>query len=241
MERALRQASGEGINLVIGLGDWSRVGTLEELTAAKKVFDQSKVPYYLTAGDHDLWDSRNRGKEPLSNFEQVFGKASQEIEREGIQIVIVDNSDIYKGISQEGWEILKGIKGTKSTTGITGSNNDQALDTLGTHDSRDTPRLAFVFAHKTPFHPDSEHVMGEDSEEVSRQARNLIDLLGQKKIDGFFSGDLHFFAQFKDPSGLVKMTTVGAVARERNFQGPRFAIVTVFNDYSWDIRDVEIR
>ena len=68
-----------------------------------------------------------------------------------------------------------------------------------------------------------------------------MDLLEQKRVDGFFSGDLHFFARFNSPSQAVKMTTIGAVNSARNFQGPRFAIVTVYSDYSWEVEDVEIR
>src|SRR3989344_6425616 len=98
LKKALRQAEGMGINLVIGLGDWSTVGTLEQLSVVKQVFDQSKLEYYVTAGDHDLWDSRNRGEDALSNFNQTFGQAQHLIERNRIQIVILDNSDIYKGI-----------------------------------------------------------------------------------------------------------------------------------------------
>ena len=37
------------------------------------------------------------------------------------------------------------------------------------------------------------------------------------------------------------MTTIGAVASERNFQGPRFGILTVYGDYSWEVENVEIR
>ncbi len=233
LAKALRQAQGFGINFVIGLGDWSTVGTLEELSVAKGIFDEVKVPYYLTAGDHDLWDSRNRGEDPLLNFRQVFGEPDREINQDEIQIVLLDNSDIYMGIDAKSWEFLDNAlsKGTRQG-GQTGKNSK--FEILNS-------KLTFVIAHKTPFHPDSEHVMGEDSSEVAKQAQSLLSLLVQNKVDGFFSGDLHFFAQFKDPSGLVKITTVGAVTKERNFQGPRFAIVTVFDDYSWKVEDVEIR
>ena len=216
LEKALMQAQGFGINFVIGLGDWSTVGTQEELEAAKKVFEQAKIPYFVTSGDHDLWDSRNRGKEEIVNFKTVFKNPNKELEENDIQIVIVDNSDIYKGILPNSWQFL--------------------VDSL-----KKTPKLRFVMAHKTPFHPDSKHVMGEDNGDVAKQAQSFLQLLVQNKVDGFFSGDLHFFAQFKDPTETVKITTVGAVTREKNFQGPRFAIVTVFDDYSWKVEDIEIR
>jgi len=60
LAKALDQAKGIGVNFVIGLGDWSTVGTVEQLAAAKKVFDDSKLPYFITSGDHDLWESRNK-------------------------------------------------------------------------------------------------------------------------------------------------------------------------------------
>jgi len=205
LKKTLTQAEGKGINFVIGLGDWSSVGTQEQLSVAKQVFDDSKLEYYVTAGDHDLWASRNRGENALSNFNQVFGSAQRLIEKNGIQIVILDNSDIYKGIPSGSW------------------------------------KLRFVMAHKTPFHPDSAHIMGQDAQNVKAQAENLLSILEEGQISGFFSGDMHFFAQFKTPKQAVKITTIGAVASQKNFQGPRFGIVTVYDDYSWKAEDVEIR
>lgn len=212
LARALKQAQGKGINFVIGLGDYTNLGTIEELNAAKAKFDQSELEYFAGAGDRDGWESRNRGVE---NFAEVFGKATRVFRRNGVHFVILDNSDIYKGISDDDWEMLGG--------------------------GRTLPGLTFVFAHKTPFHPESSHVMGEDSPQVAEQASRLIKLIEKDDVDGFFSGDLHFFAQFNSPGQSVKITTIGAVARERNFQGPRFAILTVFEDYSWEVEDAEIR
>ena len=216
LAKALSQAKGAGVNFVIGLGDFTSLGIVEQLTSAKNVFDQSGLTYYVTAGDRDLWDSRNRGEVATANFRQVFGDSSFNIIKEGIQIVILDNSDIYKGIDQSEWSMVNG-------------------------EWAESAKLRFVFAHKTLFHPQSSHVMGEGNDKVSAQARKLMDLLEEKRVDGFFSGDLHFFARFNSPSGAVKMTTIGAVNSARNFQGPRFAIVTVYSDYSWEVEDVEIR
>ena len=196
LTKALPQAQGKGINFVIGLGDWTTVGTLEQLSVAKQVFDDSKLEYYVTAGDHDLWASRNQDNDPLSNFNQTFGKASHLLEKDRIQIVILDNSDIYKGIPSESWELL--------------------FESL-----KKDVKLRFVMAHKTPFHPDSAHIMGQDAQNVKAQAENLLAILEEGQISAFFSGDVHFFAQFKTPKQAVKITTIGAVASQRNFQGPK--------------------
>lgn len=216
LSKALAQAQGQGINFVAGLGDWSTVGTVDELTRTKAVFEKSKLEYFLTSGDHDLWDSRSQKKDALFNFTQVFGKPNHLIERNGIQIDLLDNSDIYKGILNEGWQ-----------------NLDEGL--------KRPAKLHFVMAHKTPFHPQSAHVMGEDSVDVAAQAKKLLTTLTENAVDGFFSGDMHFFAQFNSPDGKLPITTIGAIAREKNFQGPRFAVVTVYDDYSWEVEDVEIR
>jgi hypothetical protein len=227
---------------VIGLGDWTNVGTMETLTSAKKVFDNSKLEYFVTAGDHDLWDSRNRGEAALANFNQVFGDASRVIEKDGIQIVLLDNSDIYLGISSQDMNLLKDTLGLSEVIPADfGSQKSPASPSEAGRANVKSQKLIFVMAHKTPFHPESKHIMGEGNQEVAKQAQNLLTLLEDGKVDGFFSGDIHFFAQFKSPSEAVKITTIGAVAKERNFQGPRFAIVTVWEDYSWDVEDIEIR
>lgn len=230
LAKALNQAKSENVSFVIGLGDWTNVGTVEELTDVKKVFDQAGLRYYLTAGDHDLWDSRNRGNGAFSNYRQVFGDPSHIIYKEAIQFVILDNSDIYLGISQNDWqELNSGLDNCKAFT----VNNSKIKD--------QNSKLCFAFAHKTPFHPQSAHIMGEDSQDVAIQAKQLMELLEKKNVDGFFSGDLHFFARFNSPAQAVRMTTIGAVASERNFQGPKFAIVTVYSDYSWEVEDVGIK
>ena len=256
LAKALSQAQGMGVNFVIGLGDWTDVGTEKELADSKAVFDKSKLPYFVTAGDHDLWDSRNRAEEALVNYRRVFGDSSREFERDQIQFVILDNSDIYKGISAKDWQLLSqslgkcargpvsGFLPVSARSGLKSSGRIESsadLRAAGSPSTTATPRLCFVFFHKTPFHPQSKHVMGEDSAEVSQQAANLLSLLESVRVDGIFSGDLHFFAKYQSPSASVKITTVGAVTSERNFQGPRFAVLSVFDDYTWEVEDVEIR
>ena len=222
LQEALADAKLLNAEFVIGLGDWSDIGTIDELTVAKKVFDESGLSYFVTSGDHDLWDSRNLSEDPLTNFRNVYGVSHHLIEKDGIQIVILDNSDIYNGIDSESWELLE--------------KNFQCPNS-----NSQCPKLRFVMAHKTPFHPDSAHIMGQDSGEVAKQSQKLLSILESNKVGGFFSGDLHFFAKFQTPNNAVKITTVGAITDEKNFQGPRFAIVKVYEDYSWEVVDVEIR
>src|SRR3989344_3318182 len=85
LTKALDMAKSENVSFVIGLGDWTSIGTIDQLNATKKVFDDSGLTYYTTAGDHDLWDSRNRSDDALGNFRQIFGQPSQEFTESGIQ------------------------------------------------------------------------------------------------------------------------------------------------------------
>jgi predicted phosphodiesterase len=215
LKKALDIAKSRGVSFVIGLGDFTSLGEESDLLAVKKVFDDSGLKYYVTAGDRDMWDSRDNGWEATVLFEQAFGKPTHEFGADKVGFLVLSNADIYKGITGDDWEQF---------------NSFVAKDY----------KLKFIFAHKTPYHPQSAHIMGEDSVAVADQAKRLIKLVEENKVDGFFSGDLHFFARFNSPNG-VKITTIGAVSAARNFQGPRFAIVTVYNDYSWEVEDVEIR
>lgn len=245
LAKALVQAKASGASFVIGLGDWTDVGTVGELESAKKVFDDSGLRYFVIPGDHDLWDGRNQQierlatesadvGEALDNFREVFGENAQTFEQKQIQFVLLDNSDIYKGISEEGWKMLEKV--TKVSNVSKGTNVRIKIS-----ETSETSKLTFVFAHKTPYHPESAHVMGEETPAVALQANRLIKLIEDRRVDGFFSGDLHFFAKYNSALGSVKMTTIGAVDSDRNFQGPRFGLLTIYKDYSWEVEDIEIQ
>ncbi len=231
LAKALAQAKEQNVDFVIGLGDYTNLGTDDEIYSAKKAFDDSGVKFYTLAGDRDGWDNREHGEYNLTNYNQYFGPGSQEFTQKEIRFVLIDNSNLYLGIPSVDWDLInQWIKGVYNP--IPGSGASPI--------PMEESKLTFVFAHKTPFHPDSAHIMGEDSPMVAEEANQLIKLIEEKKVDGFFSGDLHFFAQFNSPGGSVKMATIGAVASQRNFQGPRFAILKVYSDYSWEVLDVPI-
>ena len=222
LRKAISQAkvSFPDIKFIIGLGDYTDVGTVEELKKAKNEFDSSSLRYFLIAGDHDLWDSRNRGLPAETNFRQVFGPLYQSFSFDNFKFVLLDNSDNYQGIAnqQHKW-ILDQLEVLKSE-GVLGF---------------------FVFIHEPLYHPSSDHAMGKVQEELRQQAESLIfqlKLAGVKKI---FSGDIHYFSEFEEPVTKLSMLTIGAVTIERNPQAPRFAIVSVYSDGSTKVEDIEIK
>jgi len=216
LARALEIAKQDGVTRVFGLGDSTNYGEIEKLQQAKSVFDNSGVSYQVLSGDHDLANSRDLGLSAKNNYLSVFGKTPTELTESGVQFVVVDNSDIYTGIDDEDWFEIKNVLLSSP------------------------PRLRFVLAHKTPYNPDTTHIMGNGNEEVTVQAKQLLYLVENSKVNEFFSGDLHHFARYSSPNDGVRITSVGALATEKNFQGPNFVMVKVFENYTYEVENIEI-
>ncbi|MBI2338358.1 metallophosphoesterase, partial [Candidatus Daviesbacteria bacterium] len=204
--KAINQAKEKypDLKFIIGLGDYTEVGTVEELKNAKKEFDSSSLRYFLIPGDHDLWDCRNRKLAPVACFEEVFGPSYQTFTVENFKFLLLDNSDDYKGIEggQSNWierELLKAKE--ESAKGI------------------------FVFVHEPLYHPSSDHIMGKLEKGLKQQARDLMFQLKSAGVKKVFAGDAHFFSEYSEAVTGLPMVTVGAVTIERNPQVPRFAVV----------------
>lgn len=220
LQKALAQAKDAGAKFVIGLGDYSDVGTIAELQNAYQVFVSSGLPFYVTAGDHDLWDPRNRGIAATTNFNQVFGTPYQSFGDSNIRFIILYNSDNYLGVDSTEMDWLK-----------------EELDQV----KNNHPLQTFVFVHEPLYHPSSDHYMGKDNASVRNQAKTILSLLKDAGVGGVFAGDVHYFSQYEDPQTRIPMTVVGAVTDDRNTQSPRFAIVDVYQNGAYNVADTEIK
>ncbi len=206
------------IKFIIGLGDYTDVGTLDELKTAKTLLDGSGFRYFLTAGDHDLWDSRNKDLKPEANFVSVFGPVYQSFSEENFKFIILYNSDNYIGLGDVQKQWL----------------SDQL------NSSKDNPGT-FVFLHEPLFHPSSDHFMGRVEPKLKTQARDLISQFAKAGVKKVFAGDAHYFSEYEDPESNLSMVTIGAVTLERNLQNPRFGVVSIYDDGSTGVEDVEIK
>ena len=206
LSKALKQAKDNQVKFVIGLGDYSQVGTAQELQATKSIITASGLPFYGTAGDHDLWDCRNRKQSPDCNFTTIFGSTYQSFSDSNIRFIILYDSDNYDGIDALQMKWL-----------------DDELQRVAINQ----PKHLFVFTHEPLYHPSSDHFMGKDNPRLQTQAKDVLSKLKQAKVSEIFYGDTHFYGRYVDPTTSIKMTTVGAVTRERNAQASRFAIVDV--------------
>lgn len=220
LRKALTQAKEKHPDLafIIGLGDYTNVGTIEELNAAKIELDRSGLRYFLIAGDHDLWDSRDKGNEASANFKEIFGPTFQSFTYDNFKFLLLDNSDNYIGVddAQQSWIGIE-MEKAKKMAGI------------------------LVFIHEPLFHPSSDRFMGKLKKEIKTQAESLIFQFKSAGVKKVISGDIHYFSEYEEPVTKLSMITIGSLVTERNPQVPRYAIGYVFEDGSVKVEDVEIK
>lgn len=220
LRKAINQAKSQGIDLIIGLGDYTEIGTTDELLKAKQELDASGIRYFVTAGDHDLWDARDKQKKAFDNFVNVFGYPYQTFTYQNVKFIIVYNSDNYLGLGSEQLDWL-----------------NLELDRA----KQESNVLTFALMHEPLYHPSSDRVMGKTEANLKTEAQSLIKLFKNSGVAEVFAGDIHFFTRYEEPQTGLKMTTVGSSASLRNVQSPRFALVSVFNDGGYEVEDIEIK
>ncbi len=211
LEKALKISKEKSANDVIFLGDYSNVGTEEELSKAKKVMDDSDLSYYSIPGDHDLWKSGS-----ANNFLKAFGERYQKVEIEGVKLILVDNSDNEVGVDKEqlDWftsELSKLKEGS----------------------------IAFVFMSNPLYNKNGFKLMGENSETVKDQANLLLSLIRNSPVKAVFAGDNHISDRSTDPEKpSLEHVVAGALAEDRNPQSPRFDFLNIYEDGSYEVEEV---
>lgn len=220
LQKALNQAREAGVKFVVVMGDLSDVGTLDELSVTKDIMDASGLTYYALAGDHDLWDSRDKESDAPKNFKSVFGQTYQSLSIDNTRLILIYNSDNYLGLDELQ---LKWIEDELARTAV------------------DAPKQIFVFAPTPLYHPSSDHVMGKVTPKLVSQAEHLATTFKKSGVDLVFSADTHFYSRFTEPKNELDMITVGAITAERNPQAPRFALVDILEDGSYNIQETEVK
>ncbi len=220
LSKAITQSKANDPAFVIGLGDYTNVGTLDELRSAKAEFDKANLRYFLIAGDHDLWDSRDKKGDANANFKQIFGPNYQSFNYQGYLFMLLDNSDNYLGFGN--------------------TQLDWVSNELEKGENKDVKGI-FVFIPIPLYHPSSDHYMGKTKVSLKQQAQAMIFQLKKAGVKKVFAGDIHYFSEYEEPTTKLPMVTVGAIATDRNPQIPRYAVVTVFGDSSTKVDDVEIK
>lgn len=209
-QKAVAQAKKLGATYLVHTGDWTKVGTVEELRAQKAFFDKVGLPYWGVMGDHDRWQSAEK------NFELVFGRRFESFDRNKIHHILIDSSDLTNGLGTEQLNWLE---------------NDLA-------ENKDKEIL--IFMHLPIYHPTSDRTIGDkggNDLDRQKQSTSFLKLIKDKKVIGMFSGDHHLSSSYTEPETSARIFISGAVTRERNLQTPRFSLVEIYEDYSISVKD----
>lgn len=161
IESLRKVGEGEG-DLVIIAGDLTNGGTKKELTAIKKVLDDSGKKYYVIPGNHDWWNQKLNARA----WEEIFGVKYQSIyvgahgNAPLLKILLIDNG-YWQGLGEEQWQWLRGEAG-------------------------ECVRVkCLVVMHKPLNHLVSDHVM-------ETEAKELLKLLVDNGVKEYFAGHLHY-------------------------------------------------
>lgn len=202
-KKALEQINGLGVNYVVHTGDWTKVGTREELLEQKKLFDEANLSYWGVMGDHDRWQSKEK------NFESVLGNRYESFEKNGILHVLLDASDLNNGFG------------------------DSQLDWLELLLKRSVGKRKLIFMHLPVYHPSSDRTLANKSGfDQTREVEvdRFLSLIKDQNVLAIFAGDHHLSASYTEPKSSVKIFISGAVTNERNLQTPRFSLVEVYEN-----------
>ncbi len=208
---------------VVGLGDYTNVGTKEELSPVKKSLDNLAVKYYLLPGDHDLWNGRDKKDEPEIFYQEVFGIAPQPFSYHGVKFIFLNNADIYDGL-----------------TSLDISQFKKELN-----DSKESNII--IFSHKAIYHPLTIHRMGFineiKNEKVYEQAEDILKSINSKKGSKItlFSGDLHSFSKYSVDTDNYEAYSIGALTKTKNFQSPRYSLVYIGTDGTVTVKDIPLQ
>jgi CMP-N-acetylneuraminic acid synthetase len=204
-------------DLIIHLGDITKLGEKEDFYKAYEVFEKSKVKIYAIPGDRDLWKSRRTEDSSTSVFNEVFGNNYQVLESQDINILLVDNANIYEGIDSIQWQFI---------------NNN-------------IPNIDFVFLHNPLYFNSNLFVgdkgMGQYSNDVDMQRNDLLSLIRENKVKAVFAGNQHLFSETVDSEKPdLFHYVIGALTSSRSIGLPSFAILTIYQNGDYFVEKITI-
>jgi Icc protein len=92
----------KGIRFFVVLGDLTDDGTTDEFESTKSQLDATGIPYYVTIGNHDLYQSSEKGG--WANFRKTFGPATYAVTLANtVRFVFLDTGSGEIGSEQFNW------------------------------------------------------------------------------------------------------------------------------------------
>lgn len=217
LTKAIELVNQNQFDLAVFLGDLTKLGEPADLQQGQRLLETLKIPYYVLSGNHDLWFDRQSKLPAGRHWQTIFSDTASPacLDYQDFNLVFLDNADEYQKIAEENWS--------------------QTVNCL----NKTLPTL--VFSHIPLYHPANERIMGQYEEALATQVSQLRQLLCEKKVKLALAGHLHSFAKYTYPCNngyLLPMLISGALTQERNFQPPRFLEVTVFEDGTFEEKEI---
>ena len=223
LTQALTLAKNNDVDYVFHLGDLTQWGDVDSLAETKNILDESSLKYFAIPGDHDLAQSETLyGTGGLENFKKVFGANYHRIKVGGVVFVMLDTS----------------------------ANRTPLDESRMLWARQNIPEADFVLVSQPLYHPQPTELMsimglvkGEVLPDIKAQADTLLSLIRNSNVQAVFAGDHHMSSISTDAINAdLTHYVVGACAKERNVQTfPRFDILTVYEDLTFDVDEIVLR
>jgi predicted phosphodiesterase len=210
LNKALDTTKQLGVSTVYFLGDFTKLGVIDDLKNAKSVMDSSELKYYAISGDHDLWHSVGH-----DNYHEVFGDKKHSVIVEDVKFVFLDNSANYTTVPSQTIEWFK----------------KEAVDA-------DFVVLSQPL-YATKLDRYMGRINGEDVKEVLDQRNDLLSFIRGTEVRAVIAADLHTSHEVSDPEKPnLEHILIGALTSELNLQSPRFSIFKYYEDSSYEFENV---
>ena len=227
---ALDKVKDRGIENVFILGDLTAYGDIPSLNKIKDVLEESGVEYFILPGDHDLGQSWDSG-----NFVSVFGKEYGEADISGYNFVYFNNSANFTVIGPSAISWIE--------TELPQADFFLLSQPLYTEEL--APPFNRIFMGSTNDEVTDE-ALAEKQDAVRSQGEMLLSLVRESaEVKALLAGDHHKSSSEVDPkrSSLVHFA-VGAVTSDfkgypqKIWQSPRFSVLSIYQDGSYEVSDV---
>lgn len=171
------------ISFVGILGDFTKVGGEKEFVEWQS--HKPAIPTYFVKGPHDVaWDKTGE------NFKKYFGESYYSFEKNGVKVIVVDESDLKKGFSDE--QLL------------------WVENQLQEESQLSTPRSQILLTHIPPAFPfATPEDAGQKTETSKTQNEKFIELIKKYTPERIYSGHLHNYFTYRINETKVVVTGGG--------------------------------
>lgn len=230
MENAFHKISqDDDIEYLFLLGDLTGYGDTQSLSKIKEMLDSTGMTYYAIPGDHDLTESLG-----FTNFTQVFENNMHKIKVEDITFLMLDNSANFTEILSSDMTWFKNNVGSADFVFLS-----QPLYT----EELNSP-FSSLYMGSTLEKPEDEDMLERQSR-VLAQRDELLKEIRESEIKAVVAGDHHKSSDQEDPEDAdLSHHVVGAISGTVNelpqtlLQSPRFSVMTVFDDSTYELEEV---